>query len=76
MDLNAADFERVITLRDAYRIMEEFTRSYLKRGDTSVWEFLNIYAAETGNGWTTDPAAPDDFMAAASQILGAAGDVR
>lgn len=72
MDLNDAAFERVITLRDAYRIMEEFARGYVERGDFPVSEFLYAYAAETRNGWTTDPAAPADFIAAADQILGAA----
>jgi hypothetical protein len=63
-------FERAITLRDAYRIMERFAADYLARGDTAVSDFLHAYAGETRTGHTADPAAAYDFLAAANQILG------
>lgn len=37
-------FDRVVSLREAYRIMERFTSDYLARGDTSMSDFLHVYA--------------------------------
>jgi|HubBroStandDraft_4_1064222.scaffolds.fasta_scaffold38440_2 hypothetical protein len=34
-------FNREVTLRDAYRIMERFLSNYLSRGDTVVSDFLH-----------------------------------
>jgi len=62
-------FDRLITLREAYRIMERFAQSYRERGDTPISDFLDCYASETSGGRTTDPAAPDDFAEAAIRIL-------
>jgi hypothetical protein len=72
-------FDRAVSLRDAYRIMERFASEYMARGDTSVSDFLHSYAGELITGQTTDPAAAYDFLAAAEQILsnqsvGAAND--
>ena len=68
--LDDVRFDRLITLRDAYRVMERFARSYCERGDTPISDFLDCYASETVGGLTTDPAAPDDFANAAVSILG------
>ena len=62
-------FDRPVTLRDAYRIMERFVSDYLERGDTRVSDFLHAYAGETVTGQTADPAALPDFLAAARKIL-------
>ena len=62
-------FDRVVSLRDAYRIMERFTSDYLARGDTSVSDFLHVYAGELVTGQTTDPAAAGDFLDAAEKVL-------
>ena len=62
-------FDRVVSLRDAYRIMERFASDYLARGDTSISDFLHAYAGEVVTGQTTDPAAAYDFLTAAEQIL-------
>lgn len=59
----------MISLRDAYRVMERFVRNYLDRGDTSVSDFLHAYASRTADGSTTDPASVADFVEAADQIL-------
>ena len=69
--LDDPTFDRPITLRDAYRIMERFASGYLSRGDTSVSDFLHVYAGETGGGLTTDPAAVEDFLEAAKGVLSA-----
>jgi len=68
-NLNDPGFERTVTLRDAYRIMERFLGDYLARGDTPVSDFLFVYATVLQNGLTTDPAAADDFRKAARAIL-------
>ncbi|WP_147298623.1 hypothetical protein [Lysobacter soli] len=69
-NLDDGRFDRLVTLRDAYRIMERFAQSYRERGDTPISDFLDCYASETGGGLTTDPAAPDDFADAAASVLG------
>ena len=61
-------FDRAITLRDAYRIMERFASEYLARGDTSISDFLHVYAGECIGGLTTDPAAIEDFLRAAKDV--------
>jgi len=63
------EFDSVVSLRDAYRIMERFASEYLARGDTSISDFLRSYAGEVIGGQTTDPAAAYDFLAAADQVL-------
>ena len=63
-------FDRVITLRDAYRIMERFASDYLSRGDTSISDFLYAYAGECIGGNLTDPAAIQDFLRAAEGVIG------
>jgi hypothetical protein len=63
-------FDREITLRDAYRIMERFLSNYLSRGDTQVSDFLHTYAGEIGTGQSTDPTALYDFLGAAEDVLG------
>jgi len=67
--VNDALFDREITLRDAYRIMERFLSIYLSRGDTRVSDFLHTYAGEVTTGQSTDPAALYDFLAAAQDVL-------
>lgn len=62
-------FDRPVALRDAYRIMQGFVQGYLARGDATVSDFLHAYAAQVPGGRTTDPAALDDFLAAAGQVL-------
>lgn len=62
-------FDRAITLRDAYRIMERFASAYLARGDTLVSDFLHAYAGECIGGGVTDPVAIGDFLDAADQTL-------
>jgi hypothetical protein len=67
--VNDALFNREVTLRDAYRIMERFLSKYVSRGDTAVSDFLYGYAGEIPPGQSTDPAALFDFLAAAADIL-------
>lgn len=62
-------FDRVVSLRDAYRIMERFASAYLARGDTAVSDFLHVYAGETARGQTADPAAIQDFLDASESVI-------
>lgn len=63
-------FDRLVSLRDAYRIMERFASAYLARGDITISDFLHAYAGETASGQTADPAAVEDFLAAAESMTG------
>ena len=69
MAVTDKEFDRVVSLRDAYRIMERFASDYLARGDTPISDFLHVYAGEVIGGQTSDPAAAYDFLAAADKIL-------
>ena len=62
LSVNDEKFDRVISLRDAYRVMERFLSEYLSRGDTPVSDFLHCYAREVIGGQTVDPAAAQDFL--------------
>ena len=62
------EFDRLVTLRDAYRIMERFVSDYLARGDLPVSEFL-FYAGETIEGGSADPAALSDYLDSAHYVL-------
>jgi hypothetical protein len=61
-------FDRVITLRDAYRIMYGFALEYERRGDLPVSAFTT-YAGLLTNGRSADPAALDDFLEEAGKVL-------
>ena len=73
LPLASSEFDRSVSLRDAYRIMERFVADYLARGDTSISDFLHAYAGEVAGGGTTDPTAAQDFLAAAGRILATHG---
>ena len=57
-------FSEVITLRDAYSLMEIFVQDYIRRGDTPVSDFLYCYAEMQSDGKASDPASLPDFLAA------------
>ena len=67
--INDVLFDREITLRDAYRIMERFLSNYLSRGDAAASDLLRTYAGEVSTGQSTDPAALYDFLAVAADVL-------
>jgi hypothetical protein len=71
--LSDETFDRAVTLRDSYRIMERFLSDYLARGDTAVSDLLHVYAGLTASGETPDPAALHDYFAAARATLGEDG---
>ncbi len=63
-DLRAAEFDEMISLRDAYRVMEAFVDAYVRRGDGAVSEFLDFYISSAPDGLATNSTAPSDFLAA------------
>jgi hypothetical protein len=67
--LRSQEFDQILTLRDSYRIMERFLTDYLARGDTAVSDLLHGYGGLTVTDETSDPAALDDYLAAARQML-------
>lgn len=67
--LEDSRFDKVITLRDAYRVMYAFTREFERRGDLSVSAFT-MYAGLLTSGRSADPAALDDFLNASDDLLG------
>jgi len=66
--VNGPDFDRLVSLRDAYQIMERFVSEYVARGDTPVVDFLT-YLGLTPGGESCDPAAIEDFLRAAHATL-------
>jgi hypothetical protein len=64
------EFDRAITLRDAYRAMELFVREYYEIGDTPVIDFL-AYLTIANDGISSDPAAIEDFLSVVEKIRSA-----
>ena len=61
-------FDRLVTLRDAYRVMERFVSDYLARGDTPVLDFHTYFWTRL-DGESVDPSAVNDFLKAAADVL-------
>jgi hypothetical protein len=68
-NLNDPAFERHVTLREAYKIMERFVADFLVRGDMPISDFLHCFAGSLDTGQTTDPATIDDFLVAVRKVL-------
>ena len=75
-NLDDPGFQRAVTLRDAYKVLEQFVSDYHARGDTPVSDFLFAYVAVGSDGRTIDPAAATDFLKAARAVLDAPEDNR
>jgi hypothetical protein len=66
--INDPAFDREITLRDAYRIMECFVEAHVKRGVSDTVSFLS-YMGIARDGMTGDPAAFDDYFQAVNSVV-------
>ena len=62
-------FNRMISLGDAYRIMERFVMQYCQRGDGPV-SYLLSDAGLRPDGISGDPAQIYDFLEVAEAVLG------
>ena len=67
-DLTAAAFDELISLRDAYRVMETFVDAFVARGDGAVSEFLDFYVSSSSDGLAENSTAPSDFLAALAAV--------
>lgn len=67
MNISDPAFDRVITLRDAYRAMERVVVEHVGRGEMSTIDFLS-YVGITETGYSGDPAAFEDFLRAVDQV--------
>ena len=67
--INDGAFDRLVTLRDAYRIMERFVEAHIARGELTTVELLAYFGLAAG-GVGGDPAALHDYLDAAAAVLG------
>ena len=70
MNLTDGAFDRTITLREAYLVMERFVENHLSRGEASTVDLISYFGI-AADGRTGDPAALDDYLEAASEVLDA-----
>lgn len=68
-NLNSEPFDKLVSLRDAYRVMYQFIYDLNERGPADTEWILFAYAGVVTDGETQDPAAADDFLAAADAVL-------
>jgi hypothetical protein len=65
--INDPEFDRVVTLREAYLIMDHFVSAHLERGELQVGELLG-YLGVNPDGKSGDPAALGDFLASTAAV--------
>jgi hypothetical protein len=63
-------FDRTVTLRDAYPIMERFLIEHFQRGELPTGELIG-YVGICSDGIAGDPAALYDYLAVVDKIVGA-----
>lgn len=66
-------FDRAVTLRDAYRVMERFVAAHLQRGEVPTGELL-AYLGIARDGRGGDPAALSDYLDVVAEVVGAGSD--
>jgi hypothetical protein len=65
-------FDRQVSLRDAYRIMEHFVAAHFQRGELGTGDLLSYFGlAQDGRGG--DPAALYDYLDSANTVLPSPG---
>src|SRR5690606_19042375 len=75
-NLEDPEFQRQLTLADAYRLLYRFVEQYNARGESSTVDLLVDLSLDTWqDGGSTDPAQLDDFLAVATELLGPPGHV-
>lgn len=69
--LSDTEFDRRLTLGEAYRILIGFVAQYHERGETSTLDLLSAISLDIWrDGGSADPAQLDDFLSVAVQVLG------
>ncbi|MEM1116683.1 MAG: hypothetical protein AAF845_03720 [Bacteroidota bacterium] len=67
-NLNDAEFDRQLTLREAYRVMAQYVSDHFERGELTTGDLLaHLSLLESGGSF--DPATLDDFLNAAKKVL-------
>jgi hypothetical protein len=66
-------FDRAVTLRDAYRVMERFVAAHVQRGEVPTGELL-AYLGIAPDGGGGDPAALTDYLDVVTEVVGAGSD--
>jgi hypothetical protein len=69
LKVSDAKFDENISLREAYRILEEFISRYNARGESSTVALLTVVGL-TPSGESIDPAQLYDFLECAKAIIG------
>jgi hypothetical protein len=69
MNTNAPEFERTVTLKEAYQLLEAFIVQYHARGERSTIELLSDIGLDS-QGYSSDPAQVQDFLNTANSLLG------
>jgi hypothetical protein len=69
MSLKDTTFDEKITLRDAYRIMEQLIMDVNERSPTDTEWLHHMYLRICENGEISDPAAEEDFLNARNTVL-------
>ena len=74
--LSNPEFQRTLTLEQAYRLLIGFVEQYNARGESSTVDLLGDLSLDVwGDGVSGDPAQLSDFLAVADQVLGTSGHV-
>jgi len=61
LTLSDPGFDKTVTLRDAYRIMDRFVHAFHQRGPSATADLI-VYMGLNPDGLTADPAALQDFL--------------
>ena len=67
-NLKDADFDRQLTLREAYHVMVQYVSDHFERGELTTGDLL-AHLALMEDGGSFDPATLDDFKIAARKVL-------
>lgn len=62
-------FDRQVSLRDAYKILEAFVVQYNERGESSTVSLMSDIGV-SADGTASDPAQIRDFVRVAADLLG------
>jgi hypothetical protein len=69
ISIHDPQFDRQVSLREAYRIMESFLAAHFDRGEVSTGVLLG-YLSLQGDGIAGDPAALYDYLDAVTSVAG------
>ena len=74
LKLSDPDFQRTLTLEQAYMLLVQFVEQYNARGESSTLDLLgDISMTVWSDGGSGDPAQLSDFLRVADQVLGPVG---